>query len=266
MPVRKVPPKIVARLSKVVAWAEKRGYDVPTYLSRMKNADRRVNWPEVQQMARKDQERFTLGQRAYLWRTRAELPGYRVRQPNVLRNLPRKNGLELIIKVVHGAGPKRPEIKADAFEIIKKVKEVVREYAANSDGSVRLLAPYAYPLGKNLILMAKTHAPTVEEVITGRLTPEGKELIKRMAKRHAEKLIKEDPRVLTQFGSLLGSQATENAIAAVTRYIRTHADPICHSTGLDYGDILVLDNKKSLTFMAMPETIIKEAPFSELFM
>ncbi|MDO8537726.1 MAG: hypothetical protein Q7S21_02475 [archaeon] len=139
MPVKSLPRKLIRRLRKVAPRIE-------SVHHKMKNVDSRK--PEeisVEENARK-----------YL----LDMPGYRVRQMNVSRNYPKA---ELVIKRAHG----KQNRLLSAEGTIRYVRTVVKNHNIRfSPKNYELIEPVAYPISKNLIAMAKTNAPQVNQVMT----------------------------------------------------------------------------------------------------
>jgi hypothetical protein len=247
MPVKKLPPVFVSRLKKVVTWANKRETFIPKYLNKMKNIDRRLDWPEVREAALKDSVQNSWGTRH---QDIADLPGYRVRQLNVSRHFPKtptgNAGLEIVIKHTHDL---------TAEETLRQVRERVRKFNKHPNGLTFLLEPNAYAIGENLIAMAKTDAPTVEEVIVGRLSPAGEAVIQKLAEQHLKGLGKRWRQIEYNYPK---PQAIEKAIRAVKRIIKMHGENITRQTKIAPGDLLVLPKGGRMVFIAMPDAIVEE--------
>ncbi len=113
--------------------------------------------------------------------------GGRVRQLDVSRNHP---GIQVVIKhCVEGVS---------APTVVERIKEKVRQHnqrevvffsrgnVKRSDLPFELLEPYGYAIGENLIAMAKTDFPSVEEIVhpVSTLTPRAVEWIKKLKAKY----------------------------------------------------------------------------------
>ncbi len=140
MPTKPLPPKLLHRVRGFVQYWEKRDPDsLYRMLSRLKNIDYRSK-----------SKHLTLPRNA----AATEHFGGRVREFNVQRNFP---GTELVLKRVHDSSAKGT---------IEKIKEKVRHYNQKQKQTkpFEIREPIAYVVGKELIAMAKTDAPTVAEM------------------------------------------------------------------------------------------------------
>jgi len=150
MPVKPLPKKLIPRLIRV-------SHIIERWLGKMKSVDHRTkNFL--------DHETSTSE-----W-------GYRVRQMDVSRNFP---GTELVIKKTH------------TFPANKKIKSVNNMVRIHNElykpENYVLLAPKAYAIGENLLAMAKTNKPSLEEVLGSKKTPpteRGKNFFQKMKKKH----------------------------------------------------------------------------------
>jgi len=128
MPVKKLPFTLIERLKKAAPKIKKA-------LGRMKNIDHRKD------LSKSNPREI-------------ELPGRRIRQMNISRNYP---NTELVIKRTH---------LYNAEKTIRKVKEAVRKHNQKfNPKNYVLLEPEAYAISKHLIAMAKTDAPSLEEIL-----------------------------------------------------------------------------------------------------
>ncbi len=145
MVLRPLPKELVARLERAAPKIDSR-------LGKMKNADHRASLTGANE--------FT----TYLW-------GRRVRQMNVAKNYP---GIRLVIKRVHGY---------PAEETIRRLHEKVDEHRKRLPGAeYALQKPHAYAIGHDLVAMAGTNAPSVEELYY-RPSDRGQKAIARLLKR-----------------------------------------------------------------------------------
>ncbi|MFA6268720.1 MAG: hypothetical protein WCW13_02890 [archaeon] len=155
MPTKRLPRKLVQKLRHYA----KQGILGTTTLGQMKNADHRIN-PEKPPAI-------------------TGFMGFRVREMNVSRSFPKT---KLIIKRVHSN---------DAKTVLAKIKRAVTKHNTKfrNEKTYSILSPIAYPLHGELIAMAKTTAPSIEEIVgdksdSAAQTPRGKEFIKKLIVKH----------------------------------------------------------------------------------
>jgi hypothetical protein len=218
MPARRLPNKLVSRLRTVVKNAEKRGHDIPRFLGKMPNVDRRMEYD------RKKMWIFPFDKPEEF--ARAEIQGSRVRQLNISRNYPKKAsgkpGVELVIKHAHTDNAK---ITLDT--VGRKVREFNKEV---KNPGFFFVAPKAYVVGKRLIAMSKTEAPTIEELI-----------------------VSSDPRAIKIVNDLSGKLNISPKKLILT--IHNAAEMIGDYTNISRGDIFVMGVKNGkLVYMAAPDT------------
>ena len=143
MPLRPLPPELVARLMRVGRKIGREtfkegGNPINPRLSRMKSIDHR----------KKDPRRANIFPEDTRWW------GGRVREMNVSRNFP---GVRLAIKRTQHA-----TARETIAEIRKRVDSHNAEYKPKE---YVLLMPHAYDISQDLIAMSKTNAPSLEEVV-----------------------------------------------------------------------------------------------------
>ena len=160
MPVRPLPPELVKRL-------KKSSCVISAYLGNMENLDHR---PYIEL----DDSRDT------------HSSGGRVREMNISKNFPNE---KLVIKRAHTGLFGEAEIKDDApARIIKHFSELVDKHnSLFKPGDYELRKPIIYDIGYGLIAMAKTDAPSIEEMIhedISRRTERGRTLMRNLIKEH----------------------------------------------------------------------------------
>ncbi|MFH1663538.1 MAG: hypothetical protein ABH986_01875 [archaeon] len=162
MPVKLLPKKLVNRLKKV-------SNVIDRHLGRMKNVDYRAKEPLVKKYL-KDHPAET------------RYAGTRVRQLNVSRNFP---GTELVVKRCDSG---------DAQSTVNAVKNLVRQHNLHfRNTSYKIIMPKAYAINSNLIAMAKTNNPTVDEICDfdkKYRTKRGKSFFKKIQQEQAKRGIK----------------------------------------------------------------------------
>ena len=144
MPERPLPPALIEQL-------KKNATRIAGVLGQMENADHRRAHSEVQHYSQVNTE---------VW-------GRRVRQMNISKNFP---GVNVVIKRAHDA---------TSQQIIRIIENAVEEhnYDQQNPGllsrllkrglkpSYELRKPFAYAISGDLIAMAKTDKPSIEEVL-----------------------------------------------------------------------------------------------------
>jgi len=157
MPIKPLPVELVKRLRALVKKEveKKRSLDrAYRLLGRMKIVDHRA------------------GERKQLDLTLTDTWARRVRQMSVSRNYPKTR---LVIKRVHDLTARK------TLELLRKqVRAHNRRF--KSEG-YELRMPLAYPIGKDLVAMAKTSAPSLEEVLIKR-SRRGERLFKELKEKH----------------------------------------------------------------------------------
>ncbi len=171
MPVKPLPKKLVSRLKKVSTKINKS-------LGRMKNIDPRQN-----DFARKNIFKVP-SKDTYVW-------GGRIRQMNISRNYP---GVKLVIKKMHadmrGANTELREIQLR----VRNYNELIKKKGIPKDLNFVLREPIAYDLGNNLVAMAKTNKPNLNEIlgdiklkphiIEASPTTKGRQFFRKLSKKH----------------------------------------------------------------------------------
>ncbi len=193
MPVKSLPKKLVKRLRKVAGQIDRK-------LGLMKNIDHRQTW-----INRPVRPAHT----TKAW-------GYRVREMNVQRNFPKT---ELVIKRTHDM---------PARELIQTLQEIVQRHNRQfTPDTYVLIEPKAVPISAELVAMAKTNAPSVDEILF-----QGIRQGTRRGKQFFEKLVEKNPGITTA--------ALDEA-----------AGKVIARTGIEFGNLLLLGVKKG-KFVFMP--------------
>lgn len=153
MPIRPLPKKLVNWLQA----AARRGLD----LGQMENVDHRQRFPDL----------------VFTPEESTNVSGRRVRQINVGQNFPRENLKGVVIKRTHDL---------TARETIRRLQNIVKSHNAKyTPSNYALLMPHAYEIGEDLIAMAKTSNPSVQEILSksGSQTQRGKDFFGKIAKK-----------------------------------------------------------------------------------
>lgn len=218
MPTKRLPQNLVARLRKYV----KAGALVPDALGRMKNIDgRRDHWRIVLESQNFQDD----------WK-RAKFPGSRVRQMNISRHYPKnksgKPSLELVLKRVDDR---------NAREVLVWVKKTVKDFnRKNKERGIRILEPNAYPIGNEIIAMAKSHCPTAGILLKDPLLREGGTAFWQRLKKQDEQL----------WWAVKNEQHRGHYDALLTH--------IFQETGWGPDDLLLVEcRSREVLFMALPD-------------
>ncbi len=139
MPVKPLPVQLVARLKKAAPRIEK-------VLGRMRNIDPRKDHPDRLIKNPLDTNEW----------------GSRVRQMNISRNFP---GVKLVIKK-HEIRKGNFDSKQPAVDLVNDMYDVIDLHNSQDvERKYELVKPNLYAIGPNLIAMAKTRRPILDEVV-----------------------------------------------------------------------------------------------------